>query len=136
MANTLHDNIVVQSKLKAPTENDDQLLLTKNGCGQAKCGLKSQAQSLASSGVPRVGIGTDILGISRTDARVAGKGPTKSTVLKNAILDAYQNRHGPENGQPIVTTKTGEPTKPSTTIPSISNLVTAPIMRPNNRRSY
>jgi len=34
------------------------------------------------------------------------------------------------------TIKTGEPTKLSTTFPSISNLVTAPIMRPNNRRSY
>jgi len=61
---------------------------------------------------------------------------TQSTVLKNTILDAYQQRHGPENGHPIITTKTGEPTQSSTIIPSISNLVTALIMIPNNRRSY
>ena len=56
--------------------------------------------------------------------------------LKNTILDAYQKRYGPENEQPIITTKTGEPTQSSTIIKSISNLVTAPIVRPNNRRSY
>ena len=61
---------------------------------------------------------------------------TKSTALKNTILDAYQEKHGPKYGKTIITTKTGEPTQSSTIIPSISNLVTAPIMRPNNRRSY
>ena len=41
MANTLHYNMVVKSKLNAPTETEDKLTLLKNNCGQAKRGFKS-----------------------------------------------------------------------------------------------
>ena len=114
MANTLHDNIVVKSKLETVTKIEGQPALEKKVCDLA----------------------TQVVARQEDDKHVAGRGTTKSTALKNTILDAYQLKHGPKNGKPIITTKTGEPTQSSTIIPSISNLVTAPIMRPNIRRVY
>jgi len=92
MANTLHDNIVVKSKPKAPTEKEDKLTLLKHDCGQAIRGIKSQPLSLISSQVSKVETGTDISGISTTDVRVLGKKITQSTVLKNVILDLHQGK--------------------------------------------
>ena len=114
MANTLHDNIVVKSKLETVTKIEGQPALENKVCDLA----------------------TQFIARQKDDQRFAGRGATKSTALKNTILEAYQAKHGPTNGELITTTKTGEPTQLSTVIPSISNLVTAPIMRPNNRRSY
>ena len=48
MANTLHDNIVVKSKPKAPTEKEDKLTLLKHDCGQASGDIKSQPLHLVS----------------------------------------------------------------------------------------
>ena len=114
MANTLHDNIVVKSKLETVTKIEGQPALEKKVCDLA----------------------TQVVACQKYDQRFARRGATKSTTLKNTILDAYQAKHGPKNGKLIITTKTGEPTQSSTIIPSISNLVIAPIMRRNNRRSY
>ena len=114
MANTLHDNIVVKSKLETVTKIEGQLALEKKVCDLA----------------------TQVVACQKDDQTFAGRGATKSTALKNTMLDAYQAKHDPKNGKLIITTKTGEPTQLSTIIPSISNLVTASIMRPNNRRSY
>ena len=136
MANTLHDNIVVKSKVKASINNEDKLTLLRHDFGQAGENIKSQPLPTVSYRVSDSGTGTKESDISKTDTRLLGKRITKATVLKNTILDAYQQRYGPDNGHPIITTKTGEPTQSSTIILSISNLVTAPIMRPNNRRSY
>ena len=111
MANTLHDNIVVKSKVKASTKNEDKLTLSRHDYGQASEDIKSQPLPTASFWVSASGTGTKESGISKTDTRLLGKRITKFTVLKNTILGAYQQRHGPENGQPIITTKTGEPTQ-------------------------
>jgi len=136
MANTLHDNIVVKSKVKASTKNEDKLTLLRHDFGQASENIKSQPLPTVSYQVSDSGTGTKESGISKTDTRLLGKRITKSTVIKNTILDAYQQRHEQDNRHQIITTKTGEPTQSSTIISSISNLVAAPIMRPNNRRAY
>ena len=99
MANTLHDNIVVKSKLETVTKIEGQPALEKKVCDLA----------------------TQVVACQKDDQRFAGRGANKSTALKNIILDAYQAKHGPKNGKLIITTKIGEPTQPSTIIPSISN---------------
>jgi hypothetical protein len=72
--------------------------------GQASENIKSQPLPTVSYRVSDSGTATKESGISKTDTRLLGKRITKSTVLKNTILDTYQQRHGPENGHPIITT--------------------------------
>ena len=83
MANTLHDNIVVKSKLETVTKFKGQPELEKKVCDLA----------------------TQVVARQKDDKKVAGRSTTKSTALKNTILDAYQEKHGPKYGNPIITTK-------------------------------
>ena len=58
MANTLHDNIVVKSKVKASAKNEDKLTLLRHDFGQASENIKSQPLPTASFWVSDNGTAT------------------------------------------------------------------------------